>query len=134
MPKTIPSTSASTVTSALTVSGAPASIAKVIARLDVTHTWDSDLTISLVHVATGTEVVLVQSRGGSSDNFTGTIFDDAAAVPISSGTAPFTGTFRPERPLAAFNGLDANGSWTLKIVDAYSADGGTLNGWSIEVF
>lgn len=134
VPKAISATSPSTVTSTLTATGATTAIAKVIVRLGVTHTYDGDLTITLVHAATGTRVTLVQNRGGSLNDFTNTVFDDAAAVPISSGSPPFTGTFRPEQPLSALAGLDANGTWTLEVVDSYSGDGGSLNAWSIEVY
>ena len=65
---------------------------------------------------------LVNSRGGSGDNFTNTVFDDEAATAIGAGAAPFTGSFRPEEPLSAFDGKPVNGTWTLRIADVAAGD------------
>jgi subtilisin-like proprotein convertase family protein len=68
-------------------------------------------------------------------NYTQTIFDDQADVPIEQGVAPFTGRFRPIEPykLSAFDGQDAFGTWRLQIYDAYYADTGTLNSFQITI-
>ena len=98
------------------------------------HTWVSDLTISLV-APDGTTVALASGRGGSGDNFgtgandcsgTPTTFDDSAASPISAGVAPFTGSFRPDSPLAGFNGKSMSGVWKLRISDSFNEDPGVL--------
>ncbi len=107
-------------------------ILDVNVRLDLTHTFDQDLRISLFSPA-GTEVLLVNRRGGSGDNFTGTILDDEAVTPIASGVAPFTGLFRPDAPLSAFDGQSAAGVWTLVIVDTTALNDGALIGWSVEL-
>ncbi len=110
-------------------------IADVNVTLDVAHTFNGDLNIYLISPA-GTRVKLVADRGGNSDNFTNTEFDDSAAVAIASVTpamAPFTGTFRPEEPLSAFIGEDSGGKWTLEISDDGPGDTGNLLGWSLEV-
>ncbi|MEL6836493.1 MAG: proprotein convertase P-domain-containing protein, partial [Bacteroidota bacterium] len=72
--------------------GTNASIDQV--ELDITHTWDGDLEITLISPAT-TRLTLSDGNGGSGDNYTGTIFDDAAATCITAGSPPFTGTFLP---------------------------------------
>jgi subtilisin-like proprotein convertase family protein len=101
-------------------------------RIDtLVHTWVSDLAISITHNAT--TVALVTNRGGSGDNFIGTILNDSAANPISGGTAPFTGSFRPESPLAPFNSQDPNGNWVLTITDNAVGDTGVLRAWCIVV-
>jgi subtilisin family serine protease/subtilisin-like proprotein convertase family protein len=105
-------------------------ILDVNVKFDITHTFDGDLQISLIG-PTGVEVMLVNRRGSSGDNFTNTIMDDEATTPISSGFAPFTGSFQPESSLGAFDGLTANGNWTLKIVDAAPLNSGQLNSWSL---
>lgn len=100
--------------------------------IDVTHTYDFDLTIKLIS-PNGTEVILTDNQGSSGDNYTNTQFDDDATTPISSGTAPFTGTFSPTGSLADFNGEQSVGDWTLHITDGYTGDGGTLNSWTLQV-
>lgn len=99
--------------------------------LDITHTWDSDLEITLVSPS-GTSIPLSIQQGGSGDNFTGTCFTGTATTSILNATAPFTGDFLPETPLGqANNGQNADGIWTLCIQDIFTGFSGTLNSWSI---
>lgn len=105
---------------------------KVTVMLDIDHTWDEDLKITLTGPE-GTTVVLVDREGGSDDNFDHTTFDDDADTSITEATAPFRGVFRPEQPLAAFQEHLANGTWTLEIQDQASRDGGTLNRWELHL-
>lgn len=97
--------------------------------LDVAHTFDSDLEFSLSYK--GTTVALALQRGGSGDNFTNTRFDDGASTSVRDGSAPFTGSFRPEQTLNAFDGLDLGGIWTLTVRDRSANDTGTLQAWSL---
>ena len=97
----------------------------------VTHTWDSDLSFDIIHG--DTTVSLIYRRGGSGDNFIGTYLNDSATTPISSGSAPFTGNFTPENPLANLNGLDVNGLWILSITDHANGDTGALNAWCLDL-
>ncbi|HHS96322.1 MAG TPA: DUF11 domain-containing protein, partial [Chloroflexi bacterium] len=94
------------------------------------HTYDGDLNI-YVRGPDGTEVELSTGNGGSGDNYIDTIFDDEAATSITNGSPPFTGRFRPEGSLSAFDGKDPNGNWTLRVCDAAEYDTGTLNGWGL---
>ena len=100
--------------------------------VNINHTWDGDIAISLI-APDGTTVDLSSGNGGSGDNYTNTVFDDAADMDITNGNAPFTGVFRPEGNLSDFNGLVATGDWTLEIVDNANADGGTLLDWTLEI-
>ncbi len=93
------------------------------------HTWDSDLSFTLLHGAGS--VSLISGRGDDGDNFINTRLNDSASLPISSGTAPFNGEFRPETPLTAMNGLGVNGSWVLSISDNATFDTGNLKAWCI---
>ena len=61
------------------------------------------------------------------------MLDDDASTPIEDGSPPFTGTFSPEGSLANFNGMQATGDWTLRILDEYNEDGGTLLDWSLQI-
>jgi len=99
--------------------------------LNITHTWDADLNI-LLQAPDGTMVDLSVGNGGSGHNYTNTCFNGFAATPIVAGSAPFTGTFRPQGFLGAVNnGQNGNGQWKLLIQDTYPADAGTLLNWSI---
>jgi hypothetical protein len=89
------------------------------------HTYDADLDVSLRSPAQ-IAVNLSLDRGGSSDDYVDTVFSDAATLPISSGTAPFTGFFLPEQPLATFTGEDVAGTWTLVVDDDSTADAGAV--------
>jgi serine protease len=120
-----------TTTSVLNV-GQNLTIGKITVKMNLNHTWDSDLKISLRSPA-GTTVLLTNRRGGSGDNYATTIFDSSAATSIASGVAPFNGTFRPESSLTAFNGQSTSGTWTLTIQDLARLDSGRLNSWSITV-
>jgi autotransporter-associated beta strand protein len=124
-----------------TVSGFVGPIMKVAVSLYLTHTYDQDLTnISLIG-PDGTTVMLSAANGGSGQNYgsgtndaSRTTFDDAAATSITSGTAPFVGTFRPQSPLSAFIGSASNGNWRLHIADGYGGSLGTLRTWSLFLY
>ncbi len=64
--------------------------------------------------------------------FLNTIFDDNGTIPIASGSAPYSLTYKPASALAALDGLSINGTWTLHIVNL-NADNSvtTLNSWSL---
>ncbi|MCI0635764.1 MAG: proprotein convertase P-domain-containing protein, partial [Actinobacteria bacterium] len=104
----------------------------VVTVVNLDHTYLSDLRISIISPS-GTEVLLFNRRGGSSDDLTNTRFDDGATLGIGSGSAPFAGSFRPESPLSAFGGEDGEGIWLLSIEDLVAQDHGLLFEWSIEV-
>ena len=100
-------------------------------ELDITHTWDSDLDIELESPA-GTILTLSDGNGGSGDNYTATVFMDGAPN-ITTGAAPFTGTFEPQGGTfaATFDGEEVSGDWTLRVTDNVGGDDGTLNDYCI---
>ena len=100
--------------------------------LNITHPYDSDLFIFL-EAPDGTEVLLVNRRGGSGHNFVNTVLSDNAGQSIRLGTAPFTGTFQAESPLSIFNGKDARGVWRLWVEDLSAGDVGVINGWTLTI-
>jgi len=101
-----------------------------IGRLE--HTFDDDLVISIISPG-GVLRVLSNRNGGSGNDFIGTVFDDEAATAIGAGAAPFAGSFRPDQPLSDFDGLNALGTWTLRIEDVAGLDAGNLAAWSIDI-
>ncbi len=105
-----------------------ATVEAVEVMVDISHTWTNDLVVALIG-PDGTEVTLVAREGGSRDDFLGTIFRADALTSITTGSAPFRGTFRPEGDLRDFQGKAAQGTWTLRVEDKVSQDGGALNQW-----
>lgn len=99
--------------------------------INITHTYDSDLNIDLI-APDGTDVMLLSYVGGSGHNFTNTCFNQNASTSIVSGSAPFTGTFKPMNTLGNVNNnQNGNGTWKLRIVDTYAQDAGNLLNWNI---
>jgi len=99
---------------------------------NINHTYDGDLQIYLTS-PDGTSYLLVNRRGGSGDNFINTNLDDEATVKISSGKAPFTGSFKPDKALSGYDNKLAYGVWTLRVYDAARGDVGTLVSWSLVI-
>ena len=114
------------------VSAAVDPIIDIDVEVDITHTWDGDLDITLIS-PTGTSVLLSDNNGSTGDNFIDTVFDDGAATAIGNGSPPFTGSFIPDNPLSAFNGEVATGTWELLIVDSGNGDVGTLDSWTLTI-
>jgi subtilisin-like proprotein convertase family protein len=98
----------------------------------VAHANVGDLELYLV-APDATQIPLALRRGGTGDNFTNTLFDDAAATSISAGTAPFTGSFKPEAALSALNGTLSNGTWMLKAKDLATSTTGTITSWQLQL-
>ena len=107
-------------------------VADVNVKVNVAHAYVGDVIVSLIG-PNGAEVILASRLGSSGDNYTNTLFDDQAATPIASGTPPYTGTFKPQGSLAAFNGILANGTWTLKVADVSSGTAGTIDGFELDL-
>lgn len=105
-------------------------VADLNVQVNVSHSYVKDLKISLIG-PDGTRVYLVNQRGGTGDNFTNTVFDDEASQKVTAGSAPFTGSFKPETALSQFDGKLAKGTWQLVIEDVSRNDAGKLNYWSL---
>jgi len=98
----------------------------------LSHTYRSDLRITLTSPA-GTTVQIMTNVGAAADNLN-VLYDDEAAAAINShanddttGAAPpYQGTFRPTSVLNAFDGQNALGNWTMVICDSVSVDVGTF--------
>ena len=101
----------------------------------ITHTWVGDLGIFL-EAPNGDDVRLVYRCGGSQnngDNFTNTTLDDEAGFYVCGGVPPYTGTFQPEHPLYAFDGLSTAGTWEFRATDFANNDVGTITAWQLTI-
>jgi len=127
----VPIPDKSTVTSTLVVEDS-GMIGDLNVKLDITHGVDSDLDVFLI-APDGTRVELFTDVGGLGDNFSDTVFDNEAALSITEGSAPFTGTYRPEGNLSNLVGKEMHGTWTLEVTDDSVLSSGTLNHWSVIV-
>jgi subtilisin-like proprotein convertase family protein len=98
--------------------------------IEIAHPFVSDLSAVLV-APDGTRVRLFTRVGGAGDDFQGTIFDSEASTPITGGTPPFTGRFRPQDSLATLYGRSPRGTWRLEVTDSVPVDEGFINGFSL---
>ncbi|MCI0450222.1 MAG: S8 family serine peptidase, partial [Chlorobi bacterium] len=106
-------------------------ILDVNVKVNISHRTDSDVDLFLRKASQQSE--LTTDNGGSGDSYVNTIFDDSSVIPIISGTAPFTGSFRPETPLTVFNTELVYGTWILQLTDDAAGDFGTLDSWTIAI-
>ncbi|AEA42845.1 CotH kinase family protein [Fluviicola taffensis] len=125
-----------TLTRQVTVSGLPNSINQASfgleqVCLDITHTWDADLTVRL-EAPDGTLITLFSSIGGDGNNFNTTCLRGDANSSILMENPPFTGVFQAQDALGMMNNnQNPNGIWKLRVFDSESGDNGTLDSWSI---
>jgi subtilisin-like proprotein convertase family protein len=106
-------------------------IANLTVKLTISYPSDGDLAVAL-ESPRGVVVYLSEFEGGFGANFQGTVFDSTADTPISSGTAPFAGTYQPDNSLLGFNGRNAQGTWQLWVLD-YGFSSGALRSWSLTI-
>ncbi|MDP2902510.1 MAG: proprotein convertase P-domain-containing protein, partial [Methylovulum sp.] len=121
-----------TASSTLTVNGMGGLITDLNVSVSIDHPWDTDLEVYLI-TPDGQAIELFTDVGGRGDNFTDTVLDNEASASIINGSAPFTGSYRPEGNLASTYGLSPNGVWTLKVTDDELLFTGTLNAWGLAI-
>jgi hypothetical protein len=147
---TIPSAGAAApYPSALVVSGLPASILRVKARLNsMTHTFPRDLDIMLVGPG-GQKVMLMSDVSANGVSGVTLNFDDGAPLmafgsslvngatygPTDATDAGGTDVFPGPAPagpygtaLSVFNGTNPNGTWNLYVFDDEAGDSGSIAG------
>lgn len=133
------------------------SITEVKVHLDLGGGWAGDMYCYLAH--DGGFAVLLNRPGRSAAEPDGSAagellltLADSAAGDVHTGIAgsgPVSGTFQPDARnidpansldttprtafLANFNGMDANGGWTLYVADVAAGETMTLHGWAITI-
>jgi subtilisin-like proprotein convertase family protein len=136
VPKVIPS-GPGMVSSTLVVPGNPR-IADIDVSIALTHTFMQDLDAHLVSPA-GNDNGLFTDVGnatvGSPNIQMNTTLDDEAAIPIGQFQVVSGPSFTPELNyrLSWYDYTDAGGTWTLKLYDDATGDGGILQSWSVTI-
>jgi subtilisin-like proprotein convertase family protein len=107
-----------------------------------THSYDGDLRLrltgprgqtALLHDINGSESDQNFGSGATNCNGTFTVFNDEAETPISEGTGPYNGQFKPEEPLGVFDNTKLKGKWTFEVEDVLSNDEGILHCVELEI-
>ncbi len=113
-------------------------ISDIDVGLTLTHSNVFDLQISLQSPDGMT--ICLNTYNPDNEFFQGadysqTVFDDEAQIPIGQAQPPFTGRFRPNNGslLEIFDDQDIYGPWHLQIYDAYYHDTGTLESFELTV-
>lgn len=110
--------------------GSGITVSDVNIGIYATHSWRGDLRFTL-QSPNGTRVQIVNAPGGANndvDNFNVLLDDEASGGNVASYTTaagnsapPYTSTLTPQSALSAFDGQNAQGTWTLEICDTYSS-------------
>ena len=134
VPKTILDNQTVTSTLNFTVAGTTTDVD--VAGINITHTWNGDVEISLSRPS-GALVLIFGDCGGSGDNFNNVTITDEGGTP-NCATSGFAGPLRgapngapSATVMTAFDGVASNGVWTMSIFDDYLGDTGTLSAWGI---
>jgi subtilisin-like proprotein convertase family protein len=128
----------------ITVNLPPAStISNMRVTINLSHTWMADIDVNL-KAPNGKVLNLFNLHGGSGDNMVNTVISSQGTIALSTGVAPFTGTFRATGSLnigptgyksnvASFANLYSvpSGTWTLALRDSVAIDVGPLTRWDI---
>ena len=153
----IPDNSVVGVTDSHTIASAIVSITNITVSLQITGGFNGDYYAYLAH-SSGFSVLL-NRMGRTSGNDLGNsgsgidvTFDDLALngdIHLAPNASPLTGMWQPDARnvtpgssldtsprsafLASFNGLDANGTWTLFVSDAGPVRTGTFANWTLNI-
>ncbi len=104
--------------------------------LDLGHTWNGDLSISLTH-PNGTEVTLLQNSNGLGGSFgLSVVFTDLAEAYIENGENEDNGPrgiFLPFESFSSLIGEPLAGDWVLTVTDNLAVDDGMVFGISLDI-
>lgn len=135
LPQAIPSVGSSMHESDIPVT-LEATVAALAVRIDISHTYDSDLDIRLISPSF-TIRELSTNNGVDGDNYSNTVFTDSGPGVIGSigfDNPPFAGTYQPEQAFApTLVGESTDGDWILSVNDEYNLDGGSFNTFQLGI-
>jgi subtilisin-like proprotein convertase family protein len=108
-----------------------ATISDLNVYVNITHTWVSDLRLTLTS-PTGTAIALINSGLCTDQDNINVEFDQTGANGNVGATCPMNNLYViPAVSLAGFNGQVFQGTWTLSVQDVVTQDAGTLNSWCL---
>jgi subtilisin-like proprotein convertase family protein len=111
-------------------------VGNVTVKVNIDHNRAQDMDVFLI-APNERRVELFTDVGGNGDDFIDTTLHDQATLSITQGSAPFTGSFRPEGRLSDFVLVGTQGTWRLEVTDYSSTGGqnaaGTLLGWTLTI-
>lgn len=120
-------------------------IASLSLNLDIKHTYVSDLSANLISPS-GTSINIFSNPGNnvgfqgcSNDDLLLSFSDDATqannvlANRCADNAPTVSGDFKPEQAFTNLVGEEANGTWTLEIIDEFDEDGGEISSWSLDI-
>jgi subtilisin-like proprotein convertase family protein len=119
-----------------------------------THRYPDDVDVMLASPNGQCVILMSDSGDGRFANNVNITLDDSAAAALPDAAQLFTGTFRPgnydtdadvfpvpapklppANTLSALAGGEANGFWSLFVVDDFQLDGGAINnGWVLQIY
>ncbi|MCH9680172.1 MAG: proprotein convertase P-domain-containing protein [Deltaproteobacteria bacterium] len=108
-------------------------VADIDVFVGITHTFNADLDIFLVHDETGTTVELTTDQCGGDNDMFAVFNDEALILPDCNEPVGIEGNVQPEGTLTLFDGEAAGGNWTLQITDDAGGDTGTLDEWCVYI-
>lgn len=140
-PLYIPDNNSTGVSDTLSISDSR-QVVQLTVYVDISHTWVSDLSVTLKHQGTGETQTVIDRPGypaladGCSYNNIITLLDDRANQAVEdqcyAAPAAISGAYWPNETLQRFRGMSIAGPWQLRVVDSYVNDTGSLRDWCLE--
>lgn len=109
-------------------------ISSIKVSVDVSHTYIQDLVIQLI--GPDEQFINLFLRDCLNEQGIQVTFDDLGQPIPDNCDNPLVGVFAPSdinKSLQQWNGISAQGDWTIAIADFYIGDTGTLNNWGLEI-
>ncbi|MBI1224886.1 MAG: T9SS type A sorting domain-containing protein [Bacteroidetes bacterium] len=103
-----------------------------VTNLKIEHTWVGDLQVELISPI-GTPITIGNFTSCGNVDDININLDDEALNALNCGQLNLGQTFQPTSALSGFDGQFVNGTWTLRITDNSSFDGGALVSWGLNV-
>ncbi|MCX7059662.1 MAG: S8 family serine peptidase [Gammaproteobacteria bacterium] len=118
----------------LRIDGSVCSTAAGATTVGLDHSYLGDLQIRLL-APDGTQVPVISAAGSSGNNLCQTLLDDESAGGSiqTTGSAPYTGSFKPNVPLSGLDGKPIAGTWTLQAQDFAAADTGSIRAFTLGI-